>query len=270
MTYRVLSAEKLLEHCASIGPVLGIDTGSPAASLGVVANGRIMASLERRVMSHGADLPQAVNEVVAEAGFGLDDLTGVAVAIGPGSFTGLRVGLAYAKGLVMGSRLAIAGVPTLDAMALCASKPPGHPELSVCPILDARKGEVYAALYRARDDALEKVTSDLVVPLEELASRISGDVILVGESKADEALGLLNGQPTLAKVAGASELRLRGCYVAALGAAKLLDGQADHAVALEPLYVRPAEATAKLAAVNPGEGAYGTSRGRSHSTARSS
>src|ERR1700731_3158443 len=150
MTYRVLLGEPLFATGASAGPILGLDTGSAAASLGVVAGSRVRASISRPGRSHGSDLPSAMEEVLRMAGLTLRDLTAIAVALGPGSFTGLRIGLSYAKGLAMavGSPFVRSGV-------------------TICPVLDARKGEIYAALYRAGDDALEKVVGEQVAPLED-------------------------------------------------------------------------------------------------------
>src|SRR5579863_6313898 len=101
MTYRVLLGEPLLAVGASAGPILGLDTGSTVASLGIVAAGHLRASISRPVRSHGSDLPTAIEEVLRMAGLKLRDLTAIAVALGPGSFTGLRIGLSYAKGLAM-------------------------------------------------------------------------------------------------------------------------------------------------------------------------
>src|SRR5438445_1901553 len=99
MTSHALSAERISRAAAAVGPVLGIETGGPMVSLGVVSAGRIEASLARRFTSHCAGVPTAIDEVLEGAGLRLHDLVGIAVAIGPGSFTGLRVGLSYAKGL---------------------------------------------------------------------------------------------------------------------------------------------------------------------------
>src|SRR5271169_5510266 len=99
MTSRVWLAKRLLERGASAGPILGFDTGGPCASLGLVADGRIQAALSRLLPSHCAGLPAAVDELLSAAGLTIGDLKGIGVALGPGSFTGLRVGLSYAKGL---------------------------------------------------------------------------------------------------------------------------------------------------------------------------
>lgn len=246
MISRVWSVERLLELGTHAGPLLGIDTGSPVASLGVVANGQVQALMARELPSHCAGLPAAVDELLAAAQVNLADLKGIGVAIGPGSFTGLRVGLSYAKGLARARGIALAGVPTLDAMALTAGSdlPAGA---LVCPILDARRGEVYAALYRFSTDALEKKTDDLALSIAELANLVGGEAILVGAAKAVEVRMLAEAKGARVRLVEAPELGRTGSLVAALAAARIAQNGADEAGALEPLYVRPpgaAQATA--------------------------
>ncbi len=121
MTSRELfRAEKLFELGAKVGPVLGLDSASATASFAIVAHGKILAEESRSASSHGAELPAAVAEVLAQAGIALKDLEGIAVGTGPGSFTGLRVGIAYAKGLVLALGCALIGIPTFDGVALAA------------------------------------------------------------------------------------------------------------------------------------------------------
>src|SRR5712692_1413460 len=160
MTSRALLVERLLSASAAVGPILGFDTGAPMAGVGVIAAGRIMASFNRALPSHCAGLPAAVEEALELANLRLNQLAGIAVGIGPGSFTGLRVGLSYAKGLSAAAGIALIGVPSLDATALAAAAGL-DPDWLVCPVLDARRGEVYAALYRFSGDALEKLDDDL-------------------------------------------------------------------------------------------------------------
>ena len=208
MTYRVLSAEPLLAAGAGAGPVLGLETGSGSASIGLVSGGHIIASMARQVQSHGADLPMIVDELLRAAHIEIRDLSAIAIGIGPGSFTGLRVGLSYAKGLAVGARTKIVGIPSLDAIALCGSTSPlARIGVQICPVLDARKGEVYTSLYVVVANALEKVVGDLVVPLDEFASRIIGEVLFVGESKAADAIasaGSGGGQATVVGARGSA------------------------------------------------------------------
>src|SRR5271169_3851012 len=122
MTSRELfRVERLLAAGAAVGPVLGLETGTPTASLALIAEGRLLAQISRPATSHGATLPAMVDELLERAALRLDDLAGVAVGIGPGSFTGLRIGLGYAKGLAWAGGLAIVGINSLDAIAVGAA-----------------------------------------------------------------------------------------------------------------------------------------------------
>ena len=267
MTSREFSAERILTEGAGAGAVLGIDTGGPIASLGVVADGQVRAQHWQAVGSHCADLPSAVEHVLAAAGTKLRDLAGIGVAIGPGSFTGLRIGLSYAKGLVAASGMALVGVPSLDAIALCTPATALGPGVQVCAILDARKGEIYTALYRFVDDALQKSTGDLVVPCADFVGALSGSVFFIGDGKAEEACRLVRSNEPRIMSAGFAKSHLRGVFVAALGAVGMARNQTADPAILEPLYVRPPGAAFNPIVEKSREGDYGTSRGRTGSAA---
>jgi tRNA threonylcarbamoyladenosine biosynthesis protein TsaB len=251
MTSRGLfKVERLLSEAAAVAkPVLGIDTGSPTAYLGLTAGGRLLGGAMRQVTSHGAELPGAIGDLLRAADLTPRDLGAIAVGIGPGSFTGLRIGLSYAKGIALASGCALVGVPSLDALALAALE---QAKLSndalICSVVDARKGEVFAALYRVVSDALEKVSEDLLIVLEDLASHISGDVVFAGDSRAKDAAALLGVRGHVVAVLDTSKLDQRGPCLAVLGAAKMARGEIAQAATLEPLYIRPPEAAVKLAA----------------------
>jgi tRNA threonylcarbamoyladenosine biosynthesis protein TsaB len=266
MTSRTLcTVEAALVSGAAAGPVLGIDTGGSRADLAVVAEGRVLAEASHSVASHGAELPDAVAGLLGRAGVATAGLKAIGIGIGPGSFTGLRVGLSYAKGLKLATGCALLGIPSLDTLALAAlaetSLAPGR---LICPVLDARKGEVYAALYRTSRDGLEKLSDDLVVTLENLAPHLGTDVLLVGDAKAEEACSLAVRAGMEATCLGIAGLRLRGRVVAALGAARLVAGEVDNAFVLEPLYVRSAEAIFKAGPLTSGATVNGAKGRRTH------
>ena len=243
MTSRALfRADRLLESARGVRPVLGIDTSSPIARLALIASGRVVASISRRTRSHAAELAVAVAELLDSAASRITDLGAVAVAIGPGSFTGLRIGISYAKGLAMASNCALVGIPILDCMALAALEHAGGGEGLVCPVVDARRGEVYAALYAVVDDGLEKLTEDLVVTLESLTARIDRGVLLAGDSKASEAMELLSRRGLDPRYLSSEELETCGALVAAAGAERVARGDVDEVRTLQPIYLRPAEA----------------------------
>ena len=250
MISRVLCrAEILLEEAAAVRAVIGLDTGASPASLAIVLNGRIAGEVSRPTASHGAAIAGAVDELLAAAGITVRELGAIAVGIGPGSFTGLRIGASYAKGIAFATGCAIVGVPSLDAIALGALEDPrARTGATVCPILDARKGEVYTALYRIVPDGLEKLSRDLVMPLARLISELDHGAILAGDTKANDAAALLRQKGIEAIAIGNQILEKRGRYIAALGAARFARGESDSIAAFEPLYVRSPEAEAARAA----------------------
>jgi tRNA threonylcarbamoyladenosine biosynthesis protein TsaB len=253
MTSRILfRADKLLEIGAGVGPVLGLDTAGTTASIAIVSHGKVMAELAQSAASHGVALPAAVAEVLGQAGLTFQDLRGIAVGIGPGSFTGLRVGIAYAKGLILALECALIGIPTFDCLALAAFEKASPPDgTTICPIFDARKGEVYANLYRVSADRLDKISQPLVIRLQNLYPELSDGVILIGDSKAKEASLLLNERGIRSTVLEEVEVNSRGRYVAALAVERISRGEIDTPATLEPLYVRSAEATFNRVAAPP-------------------
>jgi tRNA threonylcarbamoyladenosine biosynthesis protein TsaB len=127
--------------------ILTIETSTPLEIVAVVEDGVVLA--ERRTTAgrgHRDRLARSIEEALGQSGTKLRALGAIAVSIGPGRFTGLRVGLATAKGLAVATGLGVRPVPTLPALALSAGATDGL----VCPALDARRGEVYAALLRPR------------------------------------------------------------------------------------------------------------------------
>jgi tRNA threonylcarbamoyladenosine biosynthesis protein TsaB len=258
-----LSAQRLLAESAAAGVVLGIDTGGPIGSFGVVAEGRLAAAVIRSPLSHGLDLPAAVNEALNAAGASLSDLAAIAVAVGPGSFTGLRVGLSYAKGIAAAKKISIVGVSSLDALALCAGS--GAPEgASVYPVIDARRGEVYTGLYRVVAGALEKTSDDLVVSLAHLVAGLAEEAVFVGYSVAQQACSLARANGRRAVLIDNAGLHLRGSFVAAIGAAKVGRKETDVIATLEPIYLRAPDPATSFSGLKPGEEIHGTPRGRTY------
>jgi len=271
MTSRILcTVDAALAAGAGAGPVLGIETGGPRADLALIAGGRVLAEASHSVASHGAELPWAVGGLLTCAGLTPRELSAVAVGIGPGSFTGLRIGLSYAKGLKLATGCALLGIPSLDTLALTAlAEIPAKPDQGlICSVLDARKGEVYAALYRTSGNGLEKLSDDFVVALEDLAPHLGTDVLLVGDAKAEEACALVVRRGGRAACLGVRGLRLRGRAVAAIGAARMVAEEADNAFALEPLYVRSAEAIFKVDPLTSGVTGNGAEGRRIDSSVR--
>jgi tRNA threonylcarbamoyladenosine biosynthesis protein TsaB len=220
---------------------LGADKGSKA--------GRREAPPEGAARStHSARLPQALVDLLTAEGIGIPQLEGFAVGLGPGSFTGLRIGLATWKGLAYANRRPIAGASSLAAMAFAAAADAEDGALLV-PLLDARKGEVYAGFYRVRAGGIVELADDAALPPRALAARVA-DLAAGGARPFVFGQGLaayaadLEGIPRLETELATPPATAIAALVADRLASASYDAQA--LFALEPHYVRASEAELKF------------------------
>src|SRR5436309_14608092 len=158
--------------------VLAVETSTLSGGAALLDDERVVGeyTLDVRI-THSERLMAAIDRLLSDARWTPRDLEGLAVTVGPGSFTGLRVGLSTVKGLALALAIPVAAVPTLDAMA--AMLP--YAALPVCPVLDARKREVYASLYRWEDRGMSRQWDYLAISPDDLARRLDEPVIVVGE-----------------------------------------------------------------------------------------
>jgi tRNA threonylcarbamoyladenosine biosynthesis protein TsaB len=224
--------------------VLGIDTATRIGSVGFAVEDRVVVERSGALVGpaplhggHGGALAPLVRQTLADAGCRVADLDAIAVSIGPGSFTGLRVALGFAKGLAFAAQVPVVPVPTLDALASVADADAGE---LVCPILDARKGEVYTALYRARAaGAPTQLAGPMVSRPQELASRVTERCRFLGDAVELYGDALVRALGARALVLPFTHYRPRGGTIALLGAVR--GGVRGDALGeLEPMYVRPA------------------------------
>lgn len=222
--------------------ILSIETatgcGSVAVTRGGTGNGRLLAEATAQPeITHSRRLLGSVDWVMRAASVHWSDLAGVAISLGPGSFTGLRIGMAAAKGIALAADLPLIGVPALDGVALS------------CPVIDrplwclfdARKQEVYASCYHPGPDGRPQLYSKVVaITPERLCESIHHPVILAGPG-VDVYHDLFSGIEDVQLVSSALSSPGAG-RVGFLAADRLMDGQIlDPAVAV-PLYVRASEA----------------------------
>jgi tRNA threonylcarbamoyladenosine biosynthesis protein TsaB len=251
-SHGLFRADFLLAQSRSTGPVLGLETGGPQASLALAAHGRLLARARPSRKAHGETVVDAIDGLLREAGLTIRQLAAVAVGIGPGSFTGLRIALSYAKGVALATGCGLVGVPSLDALALCALEMPGLTrDALICPALDARKGEMYAALYRRVENGLEKMSGEFLAKPQDLAAMVlaateNNEAVYLGDGINSYGAALREGsQGCRVSFAEAAVAWSCGAMVAALGAARVAQGQLDSPGRLQPLYVRPSEAEVK-------------------------
>jgi len=215
--------------------VLAVEASSLAGGVALLDDERLVAEYLLDVsVTHSERLMAAVDRVLADARWTPRMLGGLAVAVGPGSFTGLRIALSTVKGLALALGVPVAAVPTLDAMA--AAVP--WASLPVCPVLDARKGEVYASLYRWDDRVMRREWEYLALPPAALAERLREPTLVVGDGAASI------DSPHARTLPAPRRLPSPAC-VGALGLARLRRGETVAAAELTPLYLRPSEAELK-------------------------
>lgn len=219
--------------------VLGIETATKTGGVALVGDKGVVAEYTSNIeVTHSERLMAMVDRLLTDTGMSLASVEGFAVSTGPGSFTGLRIGIATIKGISLATNKPIAAVPTLAALAWNLP----HAVHAVCPLLDAKKKEVYAALYRQNRGRQESVMPETVLPLAELAARITEPVIFTGEGAYlfRQELQALFG--TRALFAPFSAIVPSAASVAEMGRMAITAGERADAAALAPLYIRRPEA----------------------------
>ena len=213
--------------------ILGIETSTRAASVAVVSDEKILAETVRESpQSFSETLMPLVEDVVKNSGaFGKIDA--VAVSIGPGSFTGLRIGLATAKALVYAWHTKIIGVPTLSVFAQ------NFPSAKVLPLVDAQKNRAYCQLFENGEPVTEAQVKPIDAAIVEAAEKFLSDkIFLCGDVLHKIKIPL----PANVKIAPPNLKMPQASCVALRGKILLDAGQSDNVMNLEPLYIRRAEA----------------------------
>ncbi|MGE5174637.1 MAG: tRNA (adenosine(37)-N6)-threonylcarbamoyltransferase complex dimerization subunit type 1 TsaB, partial [Betaproteobacteria bacterium] len=173
-----------------------------------------------------------------DTGLVISQFDGFAVAIGPGSFTGLRIGVSTIKGLAFATGKPVAAVPTLQALAWNVP----HAAHSICPMLDARKNEVYAAFYAFDGTILTQTMPETVIPLDRLGGLISGRTVFTGEASHlyRQEIERLFGDAAL--FAPLSAILPSAASVAEIGLEMIRKGRYVAPDSLTPMYIRRPEA----------------------------
>lgn len=220
--------------------ILAADTSSASGSLCLLDATTVRVEWTfRSEITHNRLLLKTIDQALHAAGWDIEDVEGFAVTIGPGSFTGLRIGLSTIKTLAWTLEKPLAGIPTLDAIA--AQLPfARHP---VCSIMDARKKEVFFGIYRSdeKGDPV-RIGQMRVLKPEKLGEIIVEPTIFCGDGWPAYQDVLRARLGPLAIPAPAPCHVLRASFVADLARKRFLAGKRDDPLTCAPLYVRPSEA----------------------------
>ena len=219
--------------------ILAFETSAKAASVALMEDGRLLAeSYQNTGLTHSQTLLSMAQNLLTTCGLTPAEVDAAAVAAGPGSFTGIRIGVAAAKGFAWGRELPLYGVSTLEAMALSLGAMSG----TVCACMDARRSQVYNALFRADAGSVTRLCEDRAISLEDLAQElkaISGPIYVVGDG-AQLCCRTLTDLPLLPVPEHRRHQRASGVALAAFRQAQ--DGAPCDGAAMVPNYLRLSQA----------------------------
>ncbi len=222
--------------------ILAIETatefGSVSLTSGTYRQGRILAEVNSQPqVTHSKRLLGSIAWLLKQVDVEYNEIAGIAVSSGPGSFTGLRIGMAAAKGIAMACGAKFFSIPTLDGLAFSC----GHTERLICCLIDARKHEVYAAFYRPNDNSPPtRISEYRVLRPQDLLRGIEEPLLVVGNG-VDVYHDLFKDN-TFIKIAPTHSLSPRASAIGFLAGDLLASGKEDDPVLAAPMYVRASEA----------------------------
>ncbi|MBU0991198.1 MAG: tRNA (adenosine(37)-N6)-threonylcarbamoyltransferase complex dimerization subunit type 1 TsaB [Proteobacteria bacterium] len=224
--------------------ILAVDTSTMSCSVSVLDSGLVIA--EKTLVSketHSKHLHEMIERVLDMADLDISDVDGFAVTKGPGSFTGLRIGVSAIKGLAFALNKPVVAVSSLEALAwpFCFSS------IRICPMIDARRGEVYTAQYVSKNGMLEKIIDDSVLSPEKVVADLKDPALFIGS-------GALAYQEILTGHLGASAHFvpphmnvIRAAAVGELGFRKFGKRENDDVHSFKPRYIRKSDAELNFA-----------------------
>ena len=221
--------------------ILAFETSAKAASVALMESGVLLGeSYQNTGLTHSQTLMSMAEDLLKTCGKTPGDVTAVAVAAGPGSFTGVRIGVAAAKGFAWGAELPCYGVSTLEAMALSLGIWDGY----VVPCMDARRNQTYTAIFRAENGKLTRMLDDCAISVEELGEKIKKcekPIFLVGDG-AVLCYNNLKEQVTGLVLPPEHRRHQRAAGVALLAQGQIDAGVPGDGASLTPNYLRLSQA----------------------------
>lgn len=221
--------------------ILAFETSAKAASVALTQEGKLLGeSYQNTGLTHSQTLMVMAQDLLQQCGVAISQLDAVAVAKGPGSFTGVRIGVAAAKGLAWGAELPCVGVSTLSAMAVGLGAWQGY----VCPVMDARRSQVYNALFHVDCGKYTRIREDRAISLQELGEdvkNLSQPIFLVGDGSVLCYNALLEAVPALV-LPPEHRMHQRAVGVALEAQRMMHEGAIPPAAELVPNYLRLSQA----------------------------
>jgi tRNA threonylcarbamoyladenosine biosynthesis protein TsaB len=222
--------------------LLAIDTSTETASLALFDEGEVIAELTwRSGKNHTVELLPNLVHLLCQAGASPPSISGIIVAKGPGSFNGLRVGVSTAKGLVYTLGIPLVGISSLEVEAF----PYAHSGLPLCPIHNAGRGEIAAAMYQSRRGKWRQLLQEHITTIDALCPQLPPKTLLCGEISPPIASLLRERLGPRAIIPQDTTRLRRASFLAELGWQRLKAGDLDDPATFQPLYLRRPQITLK-------------------------
>jgi len=236
--------------------ILGLDSATPTASVALVEDGELVAEefydktnkleypsvTHQKTGNHTEIVLPLIQSILDRGKISLTALSGLAVSIGPGSFTGLRIALATVKGIAYEWGVPVVGVSTLQANAARVKDHEGV----VCSLLDARKQEVYAAIFNRQRQILTPLSEERVCSIDEAIESLRNtgviNPVIIGDGAKAYEPSLAKAFSASARISAGDELGSLAAQVATLAWQRFVDRASDELASLVPLYLRLSEA----------------------------
>jgi tRNA threonylcarbamoyladenosine biosynthesis protein TsaB len=223
--------------------ILSIDTSGRFDAVGLIDGHQVLADFVSEAGGNSLeDIILNVDRVLTNSGLTLADVDGLAVGIGPGFWTGVRVGITVGKILAYVTSKPLCGISSLDALAYQARDVP----ILLCPLVEAGRGNVYGGFYRSEGETVAKEGEYSAGPIEGLLEKIKEPVLFLGEAVELHRQTISEELGPLACFRDSGEGR-RGSAIALLALSRLERGESDDALSLVPLYLKEPLAQALLA-----------------------
>ncbi len=223
--------------------ILVIDTSTMLGTVALVANGKLLGQIDLDLpITHTKRVFKSIDTLLKLTDINLSEIDTFAVAKGPGSFTGIRIGIVTIKGLAYATGRPIVSVITLDALAQNFSFTP----YLICPIIDARKKEVFSAFYIAKQGRIKQISPYCTIKPMDLIKKIKRKTIFAGTGAAVYKTLIEKNMRDLAIFPPQHLNRIQGEAIACLAAEQIVAGKIDDKMHLAPFYIRPSEAELKI------------------------
>jgi tRNA threonylcarbamoyladenosine biosynthesis protein TsaB len=223
---------------------LAIDTSTTTATVALLQNSETVVEIFVNLgKNHSCVLLPLIEQICKMTNMPIDEIDLFVCTVGPGSFTGIRIGLSTVKGFALATGKPVVGVSTLEALAMNLS----GSDFVVCPMLDARKNQIYSALYRTDGNTAPKMMrEETVTEINFFLQSINENVIFLGDGAGKYAKTIKDTLVEKAHFTIGINNHIRASMVGLLGEKKLHDGECTDSISLMPKYLRSSDAESKI------------------------